>query len=394
MKDNLFCPFIKQECKKNECVMWKHDTCLISVYLISNIISSASVSPDNNNKVPEENGELIEELFSGFAVALDNSNELGPSNEKVDSIFSKSAAELADEIIQFAKDENLLGDDERYLSHDIEDLFWSNKGLELTSKELSQKYRSIKKKAWLIAETKLKKDNKLTRSSWLDRDSSNDEKIIASLSNEILAKQLLTFVKESKLGEDDMEILNRDTLEFFWKSKGIQNSYSISADIGIKIKQVEKLARDKLNEKVFSASNDALSQELADYVKKKEGKENGQGVFVRGAAHIFWRNKGLGYRPDSLEIQQRKDEIERLAQEIVDKDFHEYRDKRLEAEKVGLPELIQSCVDWARDSGRSNITIKDVKYFLLEKKTDILPATERALYLSANNELKTRKKAN
>lgn len=390
MKDNLFCPLIKQECKKDECVMWKHDTCLVTVYLISNIISS---NTDNNSRAVDTNSELVEELFSGFAIALDNSNEQGAPNETLDIIFSKSAGEIADEIIQFAKDENLLSDDESYLSHEIEDLFWSNKGLESTNKELPQKYRSVKKKAWLIAETKLKKDNKPSRSSWLDRDSSNDEKTIASLSNELLAKQLLTFAKESKLGEDDMEVLNRDTLEFFWKSKGIQNTYSISADIGIKIKQVEKLARDKLNEKVFSASNDELSQELADYAKKKEGKENGQGVFVPGAAHTFWRNKGLGYRADSLEIEQRKDEIERLAQEIVDKDFHEYRDKRLEAEKSELPKLIQSCVEWARDSGRSNITIKDVKYFLLEKKTDILPATERALYLSANNELKTRKRA-
>jgi hypothetical protein len=50
-------------------------------------------------------------------------------------------------------------------------------------------------------------------------------------------------------------------------------------------------------------------------------------------------------------------------------------------------------VDWARNSGRKNVTLKDVEYFLLENNIDILDATERELYLGTNNELKTRKRA-
>ncbi len=390
MKDNLFCPLIKEQCKKDECVMWKHETCLVTVFFISNIISS---NMDNSGKMSDTNTELVEELFSGFAVALDSSDEQDTPNEILDSIFSKSAAELADEIIQFAKDEDLLDDDESYLSHEIEDLFWSNKGLELSNKELPQKYRSIKKKAWLIASTKVKKESKPSRQSFFDRDIDNDEKAISSLSNDLLVEQLLAFAKESKLGDDDLEPLSRDTLEIFWKSKGIQNTYSISANASIKIKQVEKLARDKINARIFSASNDELSQELADYAKKKAGKDNGQGVYVRAHSHTFWRFKGLDYRTDSLEIEQRKDEIEQLAQEIIDKDFHEWRDERLQKESQYLPQLVQACVEWARSTGRTSVTVNDVKYFRQEKKLDILEATERALYLSANNELKTRKKA-
>lgn len=390
MKENAFCPLIKEQCKKDECVMWKHDTCLVTVYLISNIISS---NMDNSGKVSDTNTELVEELFSGFAVALDSSDEQDIPNETLDSIFSKSATELADEIIQFAKDEDLLDNEESYLSHEIEDLFWSNKGLELSNKELPQKYRSIKKKAWLIASTKVKKESKPSRHSLLDRDTDNDEKAISSLSNDLLAEQLLAFAKESNLGDDDLEPLSRDTLELFWKSKGIQNTYSISANASIKIKQVEKLAHDKINAKIFSASNDELSQELADYAKKKAGKDNGQGVYVRVYAHTFWRFKGLGYRTDSLEIEQRKDEIEQLAQAIIDKDFHEWRDERLQKESQYLPQLVQACVEWVRSTGRTSVTVNDVKYFRQEKKLDILEATERALYLSANNELKTRKKA-
>ena len=181
-------------------------------------------------------------------------------------------------------------------------------------------------------------------------------------------------------------------MELFWKSKGIQHTFNLSADVGVKVKQVEKLARDKIYALIFSASNDELSRELADFAKKRAGQENGQGVYVQGASHIFWRKKGFDYGANSLEIELRKDEVERLAQELIDKDFHEYRDKRLEAEKNELPKLIQSCVVWARNTSRSNVTIKDVKYFLLEEKKDILEATERTLYLSVNNELKTNKK--
>jgi hypothetical protein len=368
MRNNLFCPFIKQECKKDECGMWNRDTCLITVYLLSNIVSSASRNVDNNS---------VQEA----------------PNEKLDAIFSKSAGELADEIIQFAKDENLLDDDESYLPHEIEDLFWLDKGLELYKKELPQKNRSLKKKAWLIASKKLKRDSKTSRLSLPDGDSMNDEKTILPLSNELLAEQLLVFAKELKLGEDDSESLNIDTLGFFWKSKGIHNTFSVSADISIKIKQVEKLARDKVNARVFSALKDELSQELADYAKKKTGRENGQAVDVQGAAYTFWQNKGLDYRADSLEIRQRKHEIEQLAQEIIDNDFHEYKNKRIETEMKSLPKLIKECVVWAQNTGRSNVTIKDVKYFLFEKKIDILEETERALYLSSNNELKTRKKS-
>ena len=45
MRDNLFYPLIKQECKKDECVMWKFDACMKSVNLKNSIISSATSFP-------------------------------------------------------------------------------------------------------------------------------------------------------------------------------------------------------------------------------------------------------------------------------------------------------------------------------------------------------------
>ena len=88
MSDNLFCPLIKQECKKDECVMWNSEACLISLYLRIGFISSAA-----RIKVEQD-----------------------LQNDELDAIFSKPANELADEIIQFAEDEHLLSDDESYLA--------------------------------------------------------------------------------------------------------------------------------------------------------------------------------------------------------------------------------------------------------------------------------------
>jgi hypothetical protein len=222
---------------------------------------------------------------------------------------------------------------------------------------------------------------------------SNDEKVIIGALKDALVDELLSFAKDMDIDEDEADSLGREVVELFWKSKGIRNEFSASAEIRIRMKQVEKMAHAKMVANIFSVSNDELARELADYAKKKEGKENGQGVYVQSAAFTFWRNKGLDYRAEALEIEQRKGQIERLAQEIVDKDFHDWRDKRLQTENQYLPQLVQACVDWARNTGRNSVTIKDVKYFRQEKKIELLEATERALYVSTNNELKAKKQS-
>lgn len=237
----------------------------------------------------------------------------------------------------------------------------------------------------------LSKDEESLEDDDDDSEFSNDEKQFLGIPNETLAEQLLSFAKEIDLADEDTDLLDSDMLELFWKSKGIRNKYSASAESKIKMKQVEKKARAKIVERVFSASNDDLARELADFAKKKDGKENGQGVYVQSSTFSFWRSKGLDYRAESLEIETRKGQVEQLAQEIVDKDFHDWRDKRLQMESQYLPKLVQACVEWARSTGRSSVTIKDVKFFRQEKKIELLEATERALYLSTNSELKSKK---
>ncbi len=345
-------------------------------------ILKSNAKPENNGASDGES-KLVDKLFSGLAVAVDD--------EELDIIFSKSTEELADEIIQFAKEQKLVEEDGGHLRQEIEDLFWANKGVNISGKASHFKYQTAMKKAWLIASAKVDDASKSGR--YYQR-FSNDEKTIASLSNDILADQILSFAKETNLGDDAQDALNWETLNLFWKSKGIRNQSDTSLEIELKIKQVEKLAREKLFARVFSATNDELSQELAAFAKKKAGRENDQRVRAQFVAYTFWRSKGIGDRiTDSVEMEQRKEEIEILAQEILDNEFRNRQSQRLEMEMIELPGLIKSCVEWARNSNRNNITIKDVKFYLLEKHIDILDATERALYIGANNELRFKKKA-
>lgn len=253
------------------------------------------------------------------------------------------------------------------------------------------KYISKLEETTVDVKNLLSKNEELLEGEDDDSKFSNDEKQFLEISNESLTEQLLSFAKEIDLADKDTDLLDNDMLELFWKSKGIRNKYSVSAESRIKMKQVEKKARAKIIERIFSVSDDDLARELADFAKKKDGKENGQGVYVQSSTFSFWRSKGLSYRAESLEIETRKGRIEQLAQEIIDKDFHEWRDRRLQMESQYLPKLTQACVEWARSTGRNSVTIKDVKFFRQEKKIELLEATERALYLSTNSELKSKK---
>ena len=371
MKDDLFCPLIQQKCKKKECVMWELDFCLVNVYLSSNAIAPTLQNDTQNLQ-----------------------------DEKLNAIFSHSADILAEEILQFAKDKKYINEDSSFspFYRETEELFWLEKGLDVNTLKLPEKYRTIKRKAWLLASANVKtelnkkreeKNDNEAFSSFGRLEKENDETEITSLSEEVLAKELLDFGKEMKLGQNEGDNLNRETLEFFWQSKGLQNTSYMSSTVAIKIKTVENIARNMLCDEVFSVSNDELSKELASLAKKKAGSETGQGVYVGISSHVFWRHKGLGGHKISVDTEQKKDEVERLAQEIIDNEFRAYRGEQIEEEKKLLPDLVQSCTEWARNTGRKQVTIKDVKFFIYEKNLDILDATERSLYLTTNNELKT-----
>ena len=113
---------------------------------------------------------------------------------------------------------------------------------------------------------------------------SNDEKAVAETSKEALIDELLSFAKDMDIGEDGADSLSRDIVELFWKSKGMRNTFSASTEIQIKIRQVEKMARTKIIENIFSASNDGpnvldhVSGPLHDRPPYSPGRRRDDGI--------------------------------------------------------------------------------------------------------------------
>jgi len=65
---------------------------------------------------------------------------------------------------------------------------------------------------------------------------------------------------------------------------------------------------------------------------------------------------------------------------------------QLEKEKAELTELVAQCVTWASEQGLSRLTNSDIDAFLLEIGREILPQTKKAIYATANVQLKSAKK--
>ena len=368
--------------------MWNVDNCLIALYLIS-FLPLESTEPTKNST---DTGKASNDTSPVEGIMLIDGQKQDDLKAKLEAIFSKTPEEFADEIIQFARSEGLIDGDETHISYEIDELFWLSKGLDIDRIRLPQNYRFIRKKAWLIATLKLK--NRQPQEPFkpiLDsftRHSPEGEKTILLLSNEELAEELLTFARKTGLAQNEM-LLSREIVDMFWEFKGIKISFDTPLEISIKTKQVEKLAQEIIYQKIFLVPIDVLAKELANYARKQSGREDGQGVYIASYRHLFWKSRGLDFRSDiSIEIQQKMIEVERLAQEIIDEDFYEYRKKRILSEKDELPKLVQLCLDWARSSGRRSITVKDVEYFLHEINVHILEPTERELYLLVNNEMK------
>lgn len=104
---NTFCPFFKETCKGNECVMWRDEACLIVSFL--QIASEGVPSP--------------EQIMETSRIEIHREEAEVP-----DWIKTRTAEELAVEILEFKKKE--FPEDEYLGLHTISNLFWENKGIE------------------------------------------------------------------------------------------------------------------------------------------------------------------------------------------------------------------------------------------------------------------------
>ncbi len=92
-----FCPIIKDNCKKSDCLAWKNEKCLIFVFLdlqVSNLEpegEALSIIPDEI--VSSTSEKLAEELFA-FVIAKSTSDE--EDDEMFESFWEQKKIDLSD----------------------------------------------------------------------------------------------------------------------------------------------------------------------------------------------------------------------------------------------------------------------------------------------------------
>ena len=142
---NTFCPFFKDICKGNECVMFKNGKCLIVSFL--QIVSEGVLSP-------EEIGET-----RGIEILREEA-------EVPDWIKTRTAEELAAEILEFKKKE--FPEDEYLGSHTICNLFWENKGIE--HYQMPSEIRLKINRANILARTQIRKEEEKRRKEQIQKE--------------------------------------------------------------------------------------------------------------------------------------------------------------------------------------------------------------------------------
>jgi len=143
---NTFCPFFKETCKGNECVMFKNGECLIVSFL-----QIASEGVPSSEEIMETTGFEIH----------------GEEAEVPDWIKTRTAEELAIEMMEFKKRE--FPDDEYSGIHTISNFFWENKGIEDTY-SMPSEIRLKMNKANILARTQIRIEEETQRKEQMEKE--------------------------------------------------------------------------------------------------------------------------------------------------------------------------------------------------------------------------------
>jgi hypothetical protein len=145
----------------------------------------------------------------------------------------------------------------------------------------------------------------------------------------------------------------------------------------------------KIPTEMVSATAEQLANELVEFSKKEfEGEKS---IWISQTARYFWEKKGVNRYGVSGEVSLKLEKAERLAQQLLSDEREAEKQRRLESEKTQIPQLVDQCVRWATKHRITRLTIADVDAFLLEQNSELLTPTKRAIYATANVNLKSRK---
>jgi len=171
-------------------------------------------------------------------------------------------------------------------------------------------------------------------------------------------------------------------MEIFVRAPEEEN---IAISTGYEYEEIDKV---EVPEEIKSATPEELAVNLISFVKE-EFPDNKR-IWIPNIASLFWSSKNVERWNLPSDIKLKIEKAERLAQRQLENEREIKEKERLETEKIELPSLVGSCVDWAREHGLKRVTKADVEAFLLEKNIEILSQTKRALYAMVNVQLKAK----
>lgn len=147
---------------------------------------------------------------------------------------------------------------------------------------------------------------------------------------------------------------------------------------------------EEIPEYITSKTAEELAADLVSFVKNISGNE-GESVSYEEFS-LFWQTKNVSKMDLNPELQSKLKRAENIAtQQILHNQRKNYLNQ-VETEKIKLPSLTDSCIDWAVANGLKRVTKSDLEVFLSEKNIEIFPETKRSLYATVNVKLKSRNK--
>ena len=183
---SIMCPFFKEKCKGNECVMWKDEKCLISSYMEHFIVPPEEIKivakrMREDIKELEEYIKTTREVVEREAqrraeIKAERENEEIRNRAALDEIESVSVEELAAELVSLAKRE--FPHEERIRISNISRLFWLSKNVDTWS--IPPEIQLKKDKVEMLAQRELDHEMEIKMKEQLEKEKSELPSLVSS----------------------------------------------------------------------------------------------------------------------------------------------------------------------------------------------------------------------
>jgi len=294
-----------------------------------------------------------------------------------------SLDKVRDEIISYLRNENLnifYGSDATVEGCPFIEIQWQHEGkwkefIEIAKKEGVQ---TIILEEHILSSEDIKRENASTEILSNDVDANE------------LQKQLKSFSKYvGKVGE----------LTLMWVKGGVKFCYVsrtkwfddfvaltelIPRDLGTSRIVSRGLFRTTMSgvpKELKEKSAEDLAEELAEFLRKEFPECGTRGRVLYIGKELFWEKKGVR----SFEADPETRILMERVESLVDKRLTE---QQLQDEKEKLPDLIEACIDWAKEYGLKKLTKTNLRAFLAEKGEPLSRTSEDILLQQVNFRIK------